>query len=126
MKIERSEISDFLPAPKITKLVITFTSIYPMNSDEGVILSNPKMGQMGSSDIELQTELCFDILNEYLGKFSDFNKLIKVEVCLASEEDFLNLKVYGKLDLVINFARTTLVVGDNFPMPGCKKSVLMQ
>ena len=59
MKIERSEISDFLPAPKITKVgdYLYTSTIYPMNSDEGVILSNPKMGQMGSSDIELQLSL---------------------------------------------------------------------
>ena len=127
MKIERSEISDFLPAPKITKVgdYLYTSTIYPMNSDEGVILSNPKMGQMGSSDIELQTELCFDILNEYLGKFgSDFNKLIKVEVCLASEEDFFEFKSVWKARLGDKLpARTTLVVGDNFPMPGCKISI---
>ena len=48
MKIERSEISDFLPAPKITVLVITFTHLRftQWTPDEGAILSNPKMGKM--------------------------------------------------------------------------------
>ena len=100
MKLERSEQSEFLPAPKITKVgdYLYTSTIYPIASDNGVVLSNSNMGQMGPSDIELQTSLCFEKLEDYLKIFnSDFSKLIKVEVCLASEHDFFEFKAQIRL-----------------------------
>jgi enamine deaminase RidA (YjgF/YER057c/UK114 family) len=127
MKLERSEQSEFLPAPKITKAgdYLYTSTIYPIASESGVILSNSSMGQMGDSDIELQTSLCFEKLEDYLKIFnSDFSKLIKVEVCLASADDFFDFKRVWKNKLGDKLpARTTLVVGDNFPMPNCKISL---
>lgn len=127
MQIERSEISDFFPAPKITKVgdYLYTSTIYPLFDESGAVTGNSKLGGLGPSDIEVQSAACFDILADYLKTFgSDFSKLIKVEVCLSSEEDFIEFKNVWKKRLSPSFpARTTLVVGDTFPLPECKISI---
>ena len=95
MKISRSESSEYLPAPKITNVedYLYTSTIYPLFDSSGVVKGNSSMGSLGPSDVEVQTDACFEILLDYLKEFgSDFSKLIKVEVCLASEKDFIDFK----------------------------------
>ena len=127
MQIDRSEKSEFLHAPKVVKVedYLYSSTIFPIKADGKIISNKSNLGQFAPSEIEVQTKYCIDIMKEYLSIFdSNLSKVIKVEVCLASAEDFLDFKNVWKEFFPVNPpARTTLDVGETFPFPGCKISL---
>jgi 2-iminobutanoate/2-iminopropanoate deaminase len=114
----------FLPAsPTNTVGDLLFVStIYPLDEAGAPVESNAISPHVGESLVAAQTRAVLSTLEAWVSEQgSGLDKVLRVEAQLASAEDFHEFKlVWAEVFGDSPPARTTVVVGDDWIVPGCR------
>ena len=112
------------PAPQSVSVgdFIYTSSIYPLDDNGHAIVVDERLGETGPALIAAQTKHCLESLKAILKEQnSALDKVLKVDVHLADAADFYEFKLiwreYFPKDPP---ARTTIEVGECFPVPGVR------
>jgi 2-iminobutanoate/2-iminopropanoate deaminase len=114
----------FLPA-SATNMAGEFlfiSTIYPIDDSGAPVTSSAISEFVGPSLVEAQSRAVLDELTRLLGDAgSALDRVVRVEVQLASADDFYEFKlVWAEVFGDTPPARTTVVVGDDWVIPGCR------
>jgi enamine deaminase RidA (YjgF/YER057c/UK114 family) len=114
----------FLPAPAHRRAgdFIFVSSLYPVDDSGQVVGSDSISPYIGESDMAAQSRRVLEQLDQVLaGAGSSLPLVLKAEVYLADAADFPEFKLVWKEFFPDSPpARTTVVVGDEHILPGCR------
>ena len=98
------------------------SSIYPIDKSGHAVTVDELLGEAGPSLISVQTRHCLDTLKDILRDYgSGLDHVLKAEVHLAEAADFYEFKlVWREYFPQDPPARTTVEVGDTFPVRGVR------
>jgi 2-iminobutanoate/2-iminopropanoate deaminase len=124
LQLRRLAPEPFLPFPRAVRVgdYVYTSSIYPIAPDGQAISGQPWLGSAGASVIAVQTRHCLTTLEERLAELgSSLRQVVKVDVHLASAEDFYEFKLVWRESFPTDPpARMTVEVGETFPFPGVR------
>lgn len=113
-----------LPAPahRSSGDFVFVSSIYPVDAAGGVVRADSISPYVGESEMGAQSRRVLEQLEEALDSAgSSLDRTLRAEVYLADAADFYEFKVVWKEFFPDSPpARTTIVVGDEHIIPGCK------
>ena len=112
-----------LPGPKTTAAgdLLYVSTIFPVDADGNAVQSESHSPYMGDSDVYTQSKV---VLDELARRVGSMDRVLRVEVQLAAAADFHEFKLawieaFGDSPP----ARTTIVVGDDWVVPGARVSM---
>jgi enamine deaminase RidA (YjgF/YER057c/UK114 family) len=112
------------PAPQSVRAgdFIYTSSIYPIDEAGHAVAVDELLGETGPALVAVQTRHCLESLKAILKEQnSSLDKVLKADVHLARAEDFYEFKlVWREYFPTEPPARTTIEVGDCFPIPGVR------
>src|SRR5579872_6521018 len=127
LNLQRSEPAQSLPAPRAVRAgdYIFTSSIYPIDKSGHAITVDALLGRTGPTLIAVQTRHCLETLKNVLGIFgSSLDRVLKADVHLVNPADFYEFKIIWREYFPVDPpARTTIEVGDTFPVPGVRLNV---
>ena len=127
LKLQRSEPAQSVPAPCAVRAgdYVFTSSIYPIDKSGHAITVDALLGRTGPTLIAVQTRHCLETLKNVLGTFgSSFDRVLKADVHLVDPADFYEFKIIWREYFPVDPpARTTIEVGDTFPIPGVRLNV---
>ncbi len=127
LKLQRSESAQSVPGPRAVRAgdYVFTSSIYPIDKSGHAITVDTLLGKTGPRLIAMQTRHCLETLKDVLGTFgSSLDRVLKADVHLVDPADFYEFKIVWREYFPVDPpARTTIEVGDTFPIPGVRLNV---
>lgn len=127
LTLQRSAPAQSVPAPRAVRAgdYIFTSSIYPIDKSGHAITVDALLGRTGPTLIAVQTRHCLETLKDVLGAFgSSLDRVLKADVHLVDPTDFYEFKIAWREYFPVDPpARTTIEVGDTFPMPGVRLNI---
>ena len=124
LKLGRRGRTKAAPAPESVRVgdFIYTSSIYPIDDSGHAITVDERLGETGPALISVQTRHCLESLKRILKEQqSSLDKVLKADVHLAEASDFYEFKlVWREYFPTEPPARTTIEVGECFPIPGVR------
>ena len=113
-----------LPSPSFQRAgdFIFVSSIYPLDSTGKVVHTRSTSPHIGEAEIAAQTRSCLETLKEVLAEAgTSLERTLKVEAYLSDLADFYEFKlVWREYFPKEPPVRTTVAVGDEHIIPGCR------
>jgi 2-iminobutanoate/2-iminopropanoate deaminase len=114
----------FAPAPRAVRAgdYVFTSSIYPIDESGHAVTVDQLLGETAPSPIEVQTRHCLEQLEAVLAEHGGrLDRVLKAEVHLVDAADFYEFKlVWREFFRDDPPARTTIEVGDTFPLRGVR------
>jgi enamine deaminase RidA (YjgF/YER057c/UK114 family) len=124
IQLKRSGAMTIAPGPQAVRAsdYIFTSSIYPVDKSGHALTVDALLGETTVSLIELQARHCLEQLKAVLAEQgTTLDRLLKAEVHLAAADDFYEFKrVWREFFPKDPPARTTIEVGDSFPIRGVR------
>ncbi len=124
IQLHHSGAATIAPGPRSVRAgdYIFTSSIFPTDDSGHALTVDPFLGETGVSLIEVQTRHCLEQLKAVLDEQgTTLDRALKAEVHLAAAADFFEFKrVWREFFPKDPPARTTIEVGETFPIPGAR------